>query len=271
MKQSFNMSKQFNSSLVILASALLLFGCSAKDNTTDNKQSVESTSNSSQAQSVPAAKPVLDAGYLALFEKSKEMVAESLARNPKNFRAPQHYVELPQRQVTQSGNEVIEIAEFFSYGCPACFNAEPSMQAYESQLASDVRFVRIPVSFNPSYELLARAYYSANALGASEEAHVALFDALHVKRQRLATEKSLAGFFAAYGVDQDKFLKTLHSFSVNAQIERDKKLAANYQVSGVPTVIVNGKYNTGGQKAGSMDVWMQILDTLTERERALSK
>ena len=56
---------------------------------------------------------------------------------------------------------------------------------------------------------------------------------------------------------------------MNSMIERDKKLAQNYQVSGVPSVIVNGKYNTGGKKAGSMDVWLQILDTLIEKERAL--
>ena len=52
-------------------------------------------------------------------------------------------------------------------------------------------------------------------------------------------------------------------------IERDKKLGQAYQVNGVPTIIVNGAYNTGGAKAGSFSAWFQILDVLIEKERAL--
>lgn len=249
---------------ILLMTCVLLFACTQKP---DNKAAQASTPEASTTNTAPTGKPVIDSGYVALFQKAKENLVSILANNPGNFIAGQHYTDLNTASKIATQDTKIEVIEFFSYGCGACFNAEPYMNAYALQVPEDVKFTRIPASFNPSFEILARAYYAATALGASEEAHLAMFDAIHVKRQNLGNEKALAAFYANFGVDKDSFLKAMNSFSVNSLIERDRKLATTYQVTGVPTVIVNGAYNTGGRKAGSMDVWMQILDTLVEKER----
>jgi hypothetical protein len=39
-------------------------------------------------------------------------------------------------------------------------------------------------------------------------------------------------------------------------------------VQGTPAVVVNGKYNTGGQMAGSYEAWFAIIDDLAAREHA---
>jgi len=249
----------------VLCLSVLLIACSGKGNSTKQEISANAPVQEQSANSQTTQQPTIDAGYLAIFAKTKENMARSLSNNPGNFRAGQHYTDLGRASLQA---EKIEVMEFFSYGCGACFSAEPAMHAYAEQLADDVVFKRTPVSFNSSFEILARGYYAANALGVSEEAHLGVFDAIHIKKQNLMNEKALANFYAQYGVDKDKFLKSLRSFSVNSQIERDRKLAQAYQVNSVPTVIVNGAYKTGGVEAGTMDAWMQILDTLVNKERA---
>ena len=52
----------------------------------------------------------------------------------------------------------------------------------------------------------------------------------------------MADFLAGKGVDKEKFLSTYNSFAIKGQMEKAKKLAMAYQVTGVPTMVVNGKY-----------------------------
>ena len=253
--------------LVLLLCVFSLTACSNNNKTDANNSSTKSTSTTQAA----TKKPELDKRYEALYAKSKETIEAALAKNPKNFVDGMHYLALPGRQSLVGSGEKIEVVEFFSYGCPACFNAEPSMHAYAQQLPDDAEFIRVPVSFNPQYEVLARGYYAANALGANEDAHRALFDAIHVKRQNMYSVSALANFYALFGIDKANFKKAVKSFSVNALIERDKKLTQGYQVGAVPTVVVNGSYTTGGRKAGTMTAWMQILDFLVDKERIQQK
>ncbi|MBT8141642.1 MAG: thiol:disulfide interchange protein DsbA/DsbL [Gammaproteobacteria bacterium] len=276
--------------LTLFLVSFTTLGCSAKEADTSNSASKTST----QAQASEDQKQAENAGatdaqdehaghahdkapdvmgdYQPVFKQAREAVLTSLASNPNDFVAGVHYDEFPARQPRVNSGEKIEVVEFFSYGCPACFNAEPYMHSYSEVLGDDVEFIRIPASFNASFEILARAFHAATALGADEAAHIAMFDAIHIKKRQdlMTSEKALANFYARYGVDKDKFLKTLNSFFVNTKIDQERKLAQTYQVSGVPTVVVNGAYRTGGRKAGSYNAWSQILAHLVEKERQLN-
>lgn len=265
------MNKSFKQTLCLvplMLSLLFAASCSAKETVASDAKE-QPVAEQASVKAPVVVKGSVDAQYAALFDAAKEAVALGLEANPRNFVAGQHYDEFTTRQTITGPSDKIEVAEFFSYGCGHCFNSEPYMQAYAEQLPEDVNFVRIPVSFNPFFEHLARGYYAAKALGADEEAHIAIFDAIHIKRKDLSKPQALANFYSEYGVDKEKFLKSLNSFSVNTMIERDKKLGQAYQITGVPTIIVNGAYNTGGAKAGSFSAWFQILDVLVEKERAL--
>jgi thiol:disulfide interchange protein DsbA len=263
------MTIKFKTSLLsLLFLGMVTTACSAKETTATELTKSEATETTAEAV-VEQVKPEesVDERYKALFETSKEAVRLSLESNPDNFVAGTHYDVFDSRQELLGDGEKIEIVEFFSYGCGHCFNAEPYMHAYAGQVADDVDFKRVPVSFNPFFEKLARGYYAAEALGASEASHIALFDALHIKRKQFNSVEDIADFYASYGVDKEQFVKAFNSFSINAQIERDRKLGQAYQITGVPTVIVNGAYKTGGVKAGNYSTWFQILDSLTNLER----
>jgi len=255
---------------------LLTTACSAKETTASEQVTVEpetvktiavKSEQEAVSEVTQSSERTIDERYAALFDAAKDAVKQSLLENPNNFVSDTHYDEFGSRQERVTQSDKIEVVEFFSYGCGHCFNAEPYMHAYEKQVADDVEFLRVPVSFNPFFEHLARAFYAAKGLDASEEAHIAMFDAIHIKRQDFRTVEAVADFYAEYGVNKEQFIKAFNSFSVNAQLKRDKQLSQAYQVTGVPTVIVNGAYNTGGVKAGNFGTWFQILDFLTESER----
>ena len=60
----------------------------------------------------------------------------------------------------------IEVLEFFSYGCPHCNDLNPLLVKWAAKQPADVAFRRVPVGFgNPYYQLMARLYYSLEALG----------------------------------------------------------------------------------------------------------
>ena len=48
-----------------------------------------------------------------------------------------------------------------------------------------------------------------------------------------------------HGVDKQKFLAAYNSFANDSMIKRDDQMIESYQIDGVPTIAVQGKYETG--------------------------
>jgi thiol:disulfide interchange protein DsbA len=186
------------------------------------------------------------------------------------FEAGKHYAVLTPPQPTSTAPGKVEVAEVFMFGCPGCFAFEPSIQAWLEHKADYINFVRVPAqwSSHPESPMHARAYYTAEALGKLGEIERPFFDEVHMKGNLLDTEPKLAAFFAAHGVDEATFKSTFNSFAVDAKLKRAAELVQRYRVQSTPTVIVNGKYQTVGRMAGSVEAWFAIIDELAAREHA---
>jgi thiol:disulfide interchange protein DsbA len=78
----------------------------------------------------------------------------------------------------------------------------------------------------------------------------------------------MADFLAPQGVDKDKFLSHLDSFAIKGQIERPRNWP--WLTTGVPTMIVNGKYRFDMGSAGSRKR-PELADQLIAKERASAK
>jgi len=158
----------------------------------------------------------------------------------------------------------IEVREFFWYGCPHCYQLEGKISAWSRTLPSDVNFIHTPAVAAPHWELLASGYFAASNLGVAKEAHAALFDALHKDRKRIATAEQLAAFYKDYGVEESAFLAQLNSFAVKTALRKSEQSFRQYGLTGVPAVIVNGKYQVLGQ---SYDEMLRVVDFLIDKER----
>lgn len=183
-----------------------------------------------------------------------------------NFKAGEHYVELTAPAPTQNPDK-IEVAELFWYGCGHCFQFEPVLDEWKKDLAEDVTFREVPALFGGTWNTHAQLFYTVQSLGKLEETHKAIFNAIHVEKQRLASEAEMIEFLEPYGITEEQFEKAWSSFGVRSKLAEAGRLAKAYRATGVPTLIVNGKYRIEGGMVGGFDEMLEVADYLVARER----
>jgi protein dithiol oxidoreductase (disulfide-forming) len=169
-------------------------------------------------------------------------------------------------QPTQTDGK-IEVVEVFWYGCPHCYDFEPHVESWLESKPDDVEFRRMPAIFNKNWVPHAKAYFTAEKLGVLEKIHGALFKALHKERKRIFTESELKDFFVSKGIDGDKFSKVYNSSEIKTKFKQAFLMGQRYKITGVPAVIINGKYMTSGSLAGSYENVLKTINQLVDKER----
>lgn len=177
------------------------------------------------------------------------------------------YKAMKSPQPVETG-EKIEVVEFFWYGCPHCFDLEPFLKKWTAKLPKDVEFRRIPAIPTERWAPNARTFYALESLGLLEKLHGEVFDAIHIDRVNLNDEKVQLDWMAKKGVDRNKFAEAWKSFSVQSKTKRAVQLTQAYDVTGVPTLVVDGKYVTSVSMTGSPEGLMKALDDLIVKARA---
>jgi thiol:disulfide interchange protein DsbA len=184
--------------------------------------------------------------------------------------AGKQYVELSSAvPVSEPGK--IEVVELFWYGCPHCYAFEPTINPWIEKLPADVHFVRIPAMFGGIWDVHGQMFVTLEAMGVEHKVHTAVFEAIHKEHKMFKTPEEMADFLATQGVDKAKFLETYNSFAVAGMVKKDKALAQAYQISGVPTMVVNGKYRFDLGTAGGPEAALKVADQLIAKERAAMK
>jgi len=182
------------------------------------------------------------------------------------YQEGKEYLVLANPQPT-STDDSIEIVELFWYGCPHCYRLEPLMAEWLASKPDDVEFVRMPAVLGPSWELLGKAYYTAELLDVNDQVHLALFDALHKDRKKIRDEAEVQALFVEQGVSAEDFRNTFNSFAVNVKLNHAKQMTKRYAITGVPAIIINGKYSTSASQAGTNEKAIKVMDYLIVQER----
>ncbi|WP_371375676.1 thiol:disulfide interchange protein DsbA/DsbL [Thalassotalea aquiviva] len=150
-----------------------------------------------------------------------------------------------------------EVREYFSFYCPHCLRFEPFMKDLAKSLPEGATFEKNHVDFlrvaSPDVQFgITKAMIVAESLPQKDKLIAALFDAIQVQRKPLASTEELRALFEANGVDGDKFEKMMKSFGVNSKAKKMKKLqdelTRKKALTGVPTIVVNGKYRVNTQE-----------------------
>ncbi len=181
------------------------------------------------------------------------------------YKSGEHYELISPAQPTSTKDKV-EVVEMFWYGCPHCFRLEPFVERWLKKKPANVKFVRMPGVFRPSWEIHARAYYTAEILGVVDKVHRPMFDAIHEMKQRMNTEPAILALFKKHGVPEKDFKRVFRSFAVETKLRRAKDMGKRYQAKGVPALIVNGKYRTSGHAAGSNSKVFKVVNQLIKME-----
>ncbi|HZP67545.1 MAG TPA: thiol:disulfide interchange protein DsbA/DsbL [Rudaea sp.] len=180
-----------------------------------------------------------------------------------------------------STSDKIEVTEVFSYGCPACNMAQPTIEALAKHLPPNAVMNYVPAAFNPAedWPLFQRTYYTAQALGLAEKTHQAMYDAVW-KTKELATMnpdgrslknpqpslEEVAQFFTRFGVKPEDFIATANSFAINTKMRKADAYIKATGVDSTPTIIVAGKYRLQVNTAGGYDKVEPLVRYLIDKE-----
>jgi len=136
----------------------------------------------------------------------------------------------------------IRVTEFFSYGCVHCRNFDPIVNDWLATLPKDVKFERVPVTFQPLWKELAQDYYTLESANALAENHERIFKAIHDNGKQFSSPEMMADFVAGHGITREEFLRvfgspaTAHAMAVGEQ--RERRSTAN----SVPSLMVADHY-----------------------------
>jgi protein dithiol oxidoreductase (disulfide-forming) len=163
----------------------------------------------------------------------------------------------------------IEVVELFWYGCPHCYQLEPRLEAWVKKLPKDAVFKRVPGIARPDWAAGGRAFYAMEALGVLEKLHGPLFDAIHKQHSvKPNDDAALIDWITKQGgLDRKKVEEAYNSFSVNTKVMRATQLFRASGATGVPALIIDGKYLTSSSLAGGNEEALKVADYLIEKAR----
>lgn len=184
-----------------------------------------------------------------------------------------NFTQLPNPQPTTVKPGKVEVLEVFWYGCGHCYALDPTLEEWKKTKPAYVEFVRVPVMWGPPHEQHARLYYTLMALNRLD-LHGKVFDTIHKQHNLLMAQSdqdarsAQLAFCLSQGISEQAFNAAYDSPAVAANLQRAREATFRYGVSGVPLIIVNGKYTTDVGMAGSDNAKLvAIINDLAASEK----
>lgn len=179
--------------------------------------------------------------------------------------------ELLKKPYETADNENVVIYEFFGYTCPHCFYFEPFVQEWYDTKPQYTKLHRVPLNFQATWAVFQLGYLTAESMGIADQTHQKLFDTIHKDHKRFNSIEELSQWYAAEAqIDQNTFLSTAKSFILDSKRREADKMGIQMQVTGTPTLVVNGKYKIS-TKIRNRDEIINILKYLVKKEAIAMK
>lgn len=175
---------------------------------------------------------------------------------------------LVKEPITVSTGDKIEVAELFWFGCGHCYALEPKIKQWKANKPANAEFVKVPALFSRRWEFHGQAYYTMEALGAPEAAYEQFFRRIHVDRRGVNSLDQLVDFLGAYDKTKEQVESTFNSFAVDTKMRNAKKITNASGATGVPAIIVDGKYLTSQSQAGGNDQLFDVVNQLVDKAAA---
>ena len=180
-----------------------------------------------------------------------------------------HYFKIGQVPA-DTGSDTVEVTELFSYGCSHCNTFEPYLESWNQSKPENVTYNRIAVAFGRrAWEMMARAYITAEMLGIEDESHLAMMDAIWKERKQFRTVDELADFYTQFGIERSAFLANYQSFAADSQLRKSQRDVQLFGITGTPSMVVNRKYRvTSSKNVGDFNTMLDVVDFLVSKESA---
>jgi thiol:disulfide interchange protein DsbA len=181
-----------------------------------------------------------------------------------------HFEILKNPSAVRDSNK-IEVVEVFWFGCNHCYALESYLTAWKRDLSSDVDFWKSHATWNEVLKIHARMFYTARALGVEKQLVPAAFNTIQTEGRRLTGNSELEYYFVGFGVEREKYKSVSSSFGVNNALKQADQRMKQWNITGVPTLIVNGKYKVSASRNIGTDGLLDVVNFLIEKERMFFK
>ncbi|GAA5133322.1 thiol:disulfide interchange protein DsbA/DsbL [Thalassotalea piscium] len=193
----------------------------------------------------------------------------SKASTAKTYQEGVHYVK-----VKGLPSEKNEVREYFSFYCSHCFRFEGFIDILKRELPSNVAFEKNHVDFlggasQKMQHVLTKALIVGKELNKEAEVAEAIFKYIHISRATPTSVNDVRNIFVLMGVDGEEFDSLINSEKVIEQAQvmqaNQNALAQTQGITGVPAVIVNGKYrieNAGIDKDNFEQDYLNLVEYL---------
>ena len=163
----------------------------------------------------------------------------------------------------------IEVMEIFWYGCSHCYSMDTPLNAWVKKLPADVYFKRMPGLPNASWAPMAKAFYAMETLGVGEKLHTPLFEAVHKSKSLNPTdEKAIVAWVTLQSkMDKAKVEGAFKSFTINTNLNRAAQIFRASGATGVPSLVIDGKYITSSTMNGGNEQALKVADYIIENVR----
>lgn len=170
----------------------------------------------------------------------------TLTAQATEFVAGTHYEVVAEKATAKP-----EVKEFFSFYCGHCFRFEPIANQLASQLPKGVTLEKVHVDFVQAaapevQNALARAYLVGKSAGQGEKIAALIFDYIHQKRASFSSEADIRNLLVVNDFDGKVFDAKINSMPIvtgaNAMKSAQNHWSENRVLTGVPMLLVNGKY-----------------------------
>lgn len=184
-----------------------------------------------------------------------------------SYREGVHYYKIDQAPAA-TGSGKVEVTELFSYACSHCNTFEPYLNSWNAKKPDNVIFERIGVAFGrKAWEMLARAYITAEMMGIADKSHGAMMDAIWKQGKQFHSVEDLADFYSGFGVDKATFIANYQSFAADSQLRKSQHDVQLFGITGTPSLVVNRKYRVSSNKdVKDFDAMLKVVDFLVAKE-----
>lgn len=152
----------------------------------------------------------------------------------------------------------VTIVEFSDFQCPYCAQLQSTLNEVLQAYPRDVKlaFKHYPLPFHQQAMNAVKATEAAREQGKFWEMHDLIFQNFNK-----LTEQSFKDFAQQLGLNVEKFSSDFASNKYDQQIQQDMALARNSDVSGTPTLFLNGKR----MQSRSLNDFKQAIDSILKK------
>ncbi|MFC3150652.1 DsbA family protein [Litoribrevibacter euphylliae] len=178
-----------------------------------------------------------------------------------------HYFKYDNIMANQDANLAqADVVEFFSYGCHHCQEFAPELKDWNKQNPSK-KVSYVPVVWNQTTGLYARVYYAIEPLNNFDEVHHEMFKLFETFGHEKSLGEQLDKIYAMLeekSVDVAAVKARVESKELEDKLRNSIELSKHYEISGTPTLIIEGARRVNNKALTSKDDFFTFVDQLIE-------